>query len=128
MSENFPLLSDQFKQKTRFNKCNYSLISSSSLNFNISKPDTKLWKTKFLSRSYFTIKNSGNGVSFNQNIVESRSTTFLIKTNFSVLFINWDLNNSYLDNQQLFEANSKSSEPLHKSSWVLADFENTLAE
>jgi hypothetical protein len=50
MSENFPLLSDQFK-KTRFNKCNYSL-SSSSLNFNISKSDTKLWKTIFLSRSY----------------------------------------------------------------------------
>jgi hypothetical protein len=52
MSENFPLLSDQFKQKTRFNKCNYSLISSLSLNFNISKPDIKLWKTNFLSRSY----------------------------------------------------------------------------
>jgi hypothetical protein len=59
MSENFPLLSDQFK-KTRFNKCNYSLSSSSSLNFNISKPDTKLWKTIFLSRSYF-IKNSETG-------------------------------------------------------------------
>jgi hypothetical protein len=26
LSENFPLLSDQFKQKTRFNKCNYSLM------------------------------------------------------------------------------------------------------
>jgi hypothetical protein len=86
MSENFPLLSDQFKQKTRFNKCNYSLISSSSLNFNISKPDIKLWKTKFLSRSYFTIKNSGNGISFNQNIVESRSTTFFNQDQFFSTF------------------------------------------
>jgi hypothetical protein len=65
------------------------------------KPDTKLWKTIFLSRSYFTIKNSGNGVS-NQNIVESRSTMLLIKTNF--FYLNkWDLNNSYLDNQQLLK-------------------------
>jgi hypothetical protein len=53
----------------------------------------------------------------------------LIKTNFSVHLNKWDLNNSYLDNQQLFEANSKSSEPLHKKLMVLAsDFENTLAE
>jgi hypothetical protein len=70
----------------------------------------------FISLLFYTIKNSGNGISFNQNIVESRSTMLLIKTNFSVLFYlnKWDLNNSYLDNQQLFEANSKSSEPLHK--------------
>jgi hypothetical protein len=57
MSENFPLLSDQFKQKTRFNKCNYSLISSLSLNFNISKPDIKLWKTKFYLALIFKEQN-----------------------------------------------------------------------
>jgi hypothetical protein len=49
---------------------------------------------------------------------------------FSTFYLNkWDLNNSYLDNQQLFEANSKSSEPLHKKLMgFFSDFENTLAE
>jgi hypothetical protein len=42
----------------------------------------------------------------------------------------WDLNNSYLDNQQLVEVNSKSSERLHKNAHgiLVSDFENTLAE
>jgi hypothetical protein len=74
-------------------------------------------ENKILSRSYFIIKNSGNGVSFNQNIVESRSTMLFNQDQFfSTFYLNkWDLNNSYLDNQQI-EANSKSSEPLHKKS------------
>jgi hypothetical protein len=54
----------------------------------------------------------------------------LIKTSTFFYLNKWDLNNSYLDNQQLFEANSKSSEPLQKKlmEFLLLTFENTLAE
>jgi hypothetical protein len=73
-------------------------------------------ENNFLSRSYFTIKNKGNGI-VTRILLNQDQRRSLIKTNF--FYLNkWDLNNSYLDNQQLFEANSKSSEPLHKkSSW-----------
>jgi hypothetical protein len=61
MSENFPLLSDQFKQKTRFNKCNYSLISSLSLNFNISKPDINCGKQNFISLYFLQLRTAETG-------------------------------------------------------------------
>jgi hypothetical protein len=62
-------------------------------------------ENKIFISPYFTIKNSGNGISFNQNILESRSTTLFNQDQFfSTFYLNkWDLNNSYLDNQQLFE-------------------------
>lgn len=115
-----------FKQKNTFKRSYSFLINSSSLNFNLPKSNSKSWKTKFLSRSYFPLKNKGN-------IDESRSINIFNQDHLSQSFSylnTWDLKNSYLDHTKFFTAiNHQSFKPTQKNFyWFTSDFENVISK